>query len=136
MSNADSYDPSIKDSYNYKLEAGKLRKFLWFCSGTDIQILSKCPHSERVKAEGITNITPLVNDYEEMMMKYMVDRANSDAGFLSKMTKIAGNTFKFLSNIIGSAFLSPSLDDSEHDDHDSHCGCSHDSEDEDDSESS
>lgn len=90
----------------------------------------------RVKTEGITNITPLVNDYEEMMMKYMVDRANSDAGFLSKMTKIAGNTFKFLSNIIGSAFLSPSLDDSEHDDHDSHCGCSHDSEDEDDSESS
>lgn len=56
MSNADSYDPKLSDSYDYSYEAGKFRRFLWFCSGTDVQLLNRCPHSERVKAEGIGGV--------------------------------------------------------------------------------
>jgi hypothetical protein len=56
MSESKSYDPKLKDDYDYSLEAGGFRKFLWFCSGTDVQILNRCPHSERVKAEGIGGV--------------------------------------------------------------------------------
>ncbi len=56
MSDADSNDPKNNDSYDYSYEAGGFRKFLWFCSGTDVQLLNRCPHSERVKAEGIGGV--------------------------------------------------------------------------------
>lgn len=56
MSNSDAYDPKLSDTYDYSYEAGKFRKFLWFCSGTDVQLLNRCPHSERVKAEGIGGV--------------------------------------------------------------------------------
>lgn len=56
MSNSEAYDPKLRDAYDYSYEAGKFRKFLWFCSGTDVQLLNRCPHSERVKAEGIGGV--------------------------------------------------------------------------------
>ncbi len=56
MTNSDSYDPKLRDTYDYSYEAGRFRRFLWFCSGTDVQLLNRCPHSERVKAEGIGGV--------------------------------------------------------------------------------
>ncbi len=56
MNNSKSYDPKLDDKYDYSSEAGRFRKFLWFCSGTDLQLLKLCPHSERVKAEGIGGV--------------------------------------------------------------------------------
>lgn len=56
MIKSDAYDPKLSDTYDYSYEAGKFRKFLWFCSGTDVQLLNRCPHSERVKAEGIGGV--------------------------------------------------------------------------------
>jgi len=57
MNNQDElYNPSKMDVYDYTLEAGRFRRFLWFCAGADPQILEKCPHSDRVKEEGIGGI--------------------------------------------------------------------------------
>ena len=56
MSSAENYDPKTLDNYDYKYEAGRFRRFLWFCAGTDTQLLQRCPHSERVKAEGIGGV--------------------------------------------------------------------------------
>lgn len=56
MAKAENYDPKSIDDYDYSIEAGRFRKFLWFCSGTDTQLLKRCPHSERVKAEGIGGV--------------------------------------------------------------------------------
>ncbi len=34
-------------------EASTISTFLWSCAGADVEILKRCPHSERVKYEGI-----------------------------------------------------------------------------------
>ena len=36
--------------------ASRLTAFLWHCAGADVEILRRCPHSERVKYEGIGGI--------------------------------------------------------------------------------
>ncbi len=55
------YDPSKDkelDPYEYKDKKAfsKIRRALWFCAGADIELLQHCPHSERVKEEGIGGI--------------------------------------------------------------------------------
>ena len=42
--------------YDYTGEAGPIRRFLWFCAGADSQLMQRCPHSERVKEEGIGGV--------------------------------------------------------------------------------
>jgi Domain of unknown function (DUF4407) len=58
MSTAKLYDPKESvDGYNYKYkEAGKFCQFLWFCAGADVQLLKLCPHSDRVKMEGLGGV--------------------------------------------------------------------------------
>jgi len=57
MSNSNErYDPKQVDDYQYDQEMGPIRRFLWFCAGADEQILKRCPHSERVKEEGIGGV--------------------------------------------------------------------------------
>lgn len=56
MSAVETSDPKDLDTYDYKCEAGKIRQFLWFCAGIDEQLIRRCPHSERVKAEGIGGV--------------------------------------------------------------------------------
>lgn len=56
MASVENYDPKSIDDYNYKYEVGRFRQFLWFCAGADTQLLERCPHSERVKAEGIGGV--------------------------------------------------------------------------------
>lgn len=54
------YDPLELDTYNYKIDlrgfSGAVRKLLWFAAGGDISILERCPHSERVKYEGLGGV--------------------------------------------------------------------------------
>ena len=57
MSTDKTYDPKVKvDEYNYKEEASAIRRFLWFCAGADVELLKRCPQSERIKEEGIGGI--------------------------------------------------------------------------------
>jgi hypothetical protein len=56
MSTSQQYDPTELDEYDYKEESGRFRRFLWFCAGADLQLLRNCPHSDRVKMEGIGGI--------------------------------------------------------------------------------
>jgi hypothetical protein len=56
MATVESSDPKDLDKYDYKCEAGRIRQFLWFCAGIDEQLIRRCPHSERVKAEGIGGV--------------------------------------------------------------------------------
>ena len=55
MSEINNSNPMI-DNYNYKVEAGPIRRALWFCAGADPQLMARCPHSERVKEEGIGGV--------------------------------------------------------------------------------
>jgi hypothetical protein len=56
MADVETSDPKDLDKYDYKCEAGWFRQFLWFCAGIDEQLIRRCPHSERVKAEGIGGV--------------------------------------------------------------------------------
>ncbi|MDQ6992001.1 MAG: DUF4407 domain-containing protein [Mariprofundus sp.] len=56
MNSRDIYDPKEMDQYDYDDDAGFVRRFLWFCAGADGQLLRRCPHSERVKVEGIGGV--------------------------------------------------------------------------------
>jgi hypothetical protein len=56
MAAVETSDPKDLDKYDYKCEAGRIRQFLWFCAGIDEQLIRRCPHSERVKAEGIGGV--------------------------------------------------------------------------------
>jgi len=56
MADLETSDPKDLDTYDYKCEAGRIRQFLWFCAGIDEQLIRRCPHSERVKAEGIGGV--------------------------------------------------------------------------------
>jgi hypothetical protein len=60
------YDPKGLDSYNYNYDThsflgwrmwvAKFIELLWFSAGADKQLLSKCPHSERVKYMGLGGV--------------------------------------------------------------------------------
>jgi len=52
----EQYDPKGLDDYDYNQEASPIRRLLWFCAGVDKQVMQRCPHSERVKAEGMGGI--------------------------------------------------------------------------------
>ena len=60
MSSFENYDPLHLDHYDYKLElrgiSGVIRRALWFSAGGDIKLLERCPHSERVKYEGLGGV--------------------------------------------------------------------------------
>jgi hypothetical protein len=60
MSSFENYDPLHLDHYDYKLElrgiSGVIRRALWFAAGGDIKLLERCPHSERVKYEGLGGV--------------------------------------------------------------------------------
>ncbi len=60
MTNADHYDPTRLDHYDYADKSHplylRIRKVLWFCAGADQQLMMKCPHSDRVKEEGIGGV--------------------------------------------------------------------------------
>ncbi len=68
MSTAPATEPHIKsESFNHSIDKYKypgdngvpdvlLRKFLWFCAGADLELLRKCPESERIKEEGIGGV--------------------------------------------------------------------------------
>ncbi len=56
MATNEIYDPSNLDKYHYKEDASRFQRFLWNCAGADEQILLKCPHSDRVKMEGLGGI--------------------------------------------------------------------------------
>jgi len=60
MSSFENYDPLHLDQYDYKLElrgmSGVIRRALWFAAGGDIKLLERCPHSERVKYEGLGGV--------------------------------------------------------------------------------
>lgn len=63
-----SVDPNELDTYDYRYhkqytQGSRLRSiqerisnFLCFCAGADTQILERCPHSERVKEQGIGGV--------------------------------------------------------------------------------
>lgn len=38
------------------VSAGPFSRFLWFCAGADASLLARCPHSDRVKYQGIGGI--------------------------------------------------------------------------------
>ena len=38
------------------VRGGPLSRFLWFCAGADASLLAHCPHSDRVKYQGIGGI--------------------------------------------------------------------------------
>lgn len=60
------YDPKGLDTYNYNYDSNsflgwrmwqaKFIELLWFSAGADKQLLSKCPHSERVKYMGLGGV--------------------------------------------------------------------------------
>lgn len=52
----ETYDPKSLDKYHYSENRTFVQRLLWFCAGADEQILLKCPHSDRVKMEGIGGI--------------------------------------------------------------------------------
>lgn len=56
---SESFSASL-DKYKYPGEDNVpdvfFRKFLWFCAGADLQLLKKCPESERIKEEGIGGV--------------------------------------------------------------------------------
>lgn len=57
MSTDKTYDPKRDlDEYPYKEESSWFRRFLWFCAGADVELLKRCPQSERIKEEGIGGI--------------------------------------------------------------------------------
>lgn len=57
MSANELYDPKNLDKYTYEhTNVAWFRQFLWFCAGTDKQLLERCPHSDRVKMEGLGGI--------------------------------------------------------------------------------
>ena len=60
MTNEAHYDPTKLDRYDYADKSHpiylKIRKMLWFCAGVDQDIMMKCPHSDRVKEEGIGGV--------------------------------------------------------------------------------
>ena len=56
MSTAKTYDPKDIDKYGYEYDASRIRRFLWFCAGADVELLKRCPQSEHIKEEGIGGI--------------------------------------------------------------------------------
>ncbi len=56
MSTAKPYDPKNIDNYGYEFDASRIRRFLWFCAGADVELLKRCPQSEHIKEEGIGGI--------------------------------------------------------------------------------
>jgi len=36
-----------------KEEISRISRFLWYCAGADAEILERCPHTDRVKKEGV-----------------------------------------------------------------------------------
>jgi hypothetical protein len=64
--NDKEYDPKGLDTYNYNYDThsflgwrkwvDKFIDLLWFSAGADRQLLSKCPHSERVKYMGLGGV--------------------------------------------------------------------------------
>lgn len=44
------------DTYEYQEQSSWFRQLLWYCSGSDVKLLMRCPQSERVKKEGIGGI--------------------------------------------------------------------------------
>jgi hypothetical protein len=56
MSTDKSYDAKDIDKYSYTYDASRIRQFLWYCAGADVELLKRCPQSEHVKEEGIGGI--------------------------------------------------------------------------------
>ena len=56
MATSETYDPRGLDKYHYSEDKTFVQRVLWFCAGADEQLLLKCPHSDRVKMEGIGGI--------------------------------------------------------------------------------
>lgn len=56
MTTSETYDPKNSDKYHYSADKTFVQRVLWFCAGADEQLLLKCPHSDRVKMEGIGGI--------------------------------------------------------------------------------
>jgi hypothetical protein len=56
VSTAKPYDPKNIDNYGYEFDASRIRRFLWFCAGADVELLKRCPQSEHIKEEGIGGI--------------------------------------------------------------------------------
>lgn len=57
------FDPaSLDDQYDYSLSLhlqgifGQFRRFLWFCAGADLKLMMRCPHSDRVKFDGLGGV--------------------------------------------------------------------------------
>jgi hypothetical protein len=44
------------DKYEYREQGSPFRQLLWYCSGADVNLLMRCPQSERIKKEGIGGI--------------------------------------------------------------------------------
>jgi hypothetical protein len=56
MSADKSYDAKDIDKYSYTNDTSRIRQFLWYCAGADVELLKRCPQSEHVKEEGIGGI--------------------------------------------------------------------------------
>jgi Domain of unknown function (DUF4407) len=56
LTTSETYDPKNSDKYHYSADKTFVQRVLWFCAGADEQLLLKCPHSDRVKMEGIGGI--------------------------------------------------------------------------------
>jgi hypothetical protein len=56
MSTDKSYDAKDIDKYSYTDDSSRIRQFLWYCAGADVELLKRCPQSEHVKEEGIGGI--------------------------------------------------------------------------------
>lgn len=42
--------------YQFEVQPPHMVRFLWFCAGADPQILMRCPHSDRVKYQGLGGV--------------------------------------------------------------------------------
>ncbi len=52
--NSSSHDPW--SDYDFSPTTNYATRVLWFCAGADPQILNRCPHSERVKYQGLGGV--------------------------------------------------------------------------------
>jgi Domain of unknown function (DUF4407) len=50
--------PKVVDSYRYGTlqDVGLFTRLLWFCAGADVQLLLRCPNSDRVKFQGLGGV--------------------------------------------------------------------------------
>ena len=48
--------PDPWSDYDFSPTANYVTRLLWFCAGADAQILNRCPHSERVKYQGLGGV--------------------------------------------------------------------------------